>query len=250
MKLKIGVEVELVVSNQREPVVCDFLKYTKSKPLIDNGNLYMKDASLLEIALRPCSSPEQYEEAVEEGLYKANQLLPPNHSLSAQACTQYTQEQLDKDPYSSVLGCGQSLNFYEHRKMPAQYTDTSRYGGVHVNVSIGSKMPLSFVYGMDSIAGLLSASEWETDAPEKHRKRRTWYGRAGEYRRKPFGIEYRTLPSIAFFKMDGNKLFSMVERALSWGQEFDTEQLDKVQSIINNSDGEGALSMRNLLCID
>ena len=117
--------------------------------------------------------------------------------------TTYSSDEL-ADPAHSVAGCSPSKNIYTSRSHAIRYNSNERFGGLHVNVDIEGteEQKLHLVSLMDKSLGLMSVlSSNDVDAEQR---RRELYGRAGEYRLPPFGVEYRTLPSSFSRDLHGN----------------------------------------------
>lgn len=242
--LQIGIEVELAVFKQAKPVVCDFLPYTKELPLEVARNLYHKDASFLEMAMRPCSSGEELDDVYQEALAQARTLLPDGVGVAAVPCIEYSDEELSKDPYASVMGCSPSDNIYPDTvTIPDQYPDNRRYAGTHVNISTGNPIDPYQVLALDAVLGLKSVRDYEQPYRDDIVSRRKVYGRAGEHRVPVFGIEYRTLPSSTFAKMGGVELFRLVSLALSIPYESLTEWYQDIGKAINTCDAKLAAKL-------
>ena len=212
----IGIEVELAVFKLRRPVVCDFLPYTKEAPLEQGGTLYHKDASMFEIAMRPCTDGRGLDDAYVEAIEQAMSMLPEGMAFDLVPAVEYSDEELANDPYASVLGCGASENLYAgYVNMPEAYPDNVRYAGMHINIQGEGRLSPHRVAALDATLGLKSVRDWEQDYRAAIQRRRTVYGRAGEFRRKPFGIEYRTLPASAWGQTSGEEVFSLVNQAFT-----------------------------------
>ncbi len=257
MSISIGLEVELTVQRLARPVVCSFLPYTKEEPLDIEGNLYHKDASMFELAMRPASTGEELDNIYRQALQQAQSLLPAGAELVCVPSAEYTDEELASDEYASVLGCGASMNLYEGSvPMPDEYPDNRRYAGLHINIGTDgtydqSIMP-SHALCLDAVIGLHSVINWEQEHKEEIQARRSVYGRAGEYRMKEFtpevhGIEYRTLPASSWVQTTGSELFQMVRRALSLPPELVAPYAHEIQSAIDTCDLEAAISLSHTI---
>ena len=250
----IGLEVELAVYKLKRPVVCDFLPYTKADPLVKKGTLYHKDASMFELAMRPCTDGVQLDSAYAEALAEATAMLPAHAEFECVPCVEYTDEELSKDSYASVLGCGASMNLYDgHVAMPSSYANNKRYAGLHVNMGSYNNLSASSVLAMDATLGLKSVRDWEQDYKDDIQERRSVYGRAGEYRIKDFGdeeifgLEYRTLPASSWIKTDGTELFSLVNRALALRLKDIAPHAKDIQYAIDNCDSTLANRLINTI---
>ena len=115
-----------------------------------------------------------------------------------------TQKELDSlSEKSKTFGCAPSTNLYQHAESkitvdPKKYRKRSAGGHIHLGAvggyGDGVKNALAnvdeMVYMLDIIVGNTSVL---LDRNPNNVERRKVYGRAGEYRSKSYGIEYRTL---------------------------------------------------------
>ena len=115
-----------------------------------------------------------------------------------------TQKELDSlSEKSKTFGCAPSTNLYQHAESkitvdPKKYKKRSAGGHIHLGAVGGYgdsvKNALAnvdeMVYMLDIIVGNTSVL---LDRDPNNVERRKVYGRAGEYRAKSYGIEYRTL---------------------------------------------------------
>ena len=245
----LGMEIELAVYHKGEPTVCYFLTHTKRNPLNIKGHLVHKDASMLEIAMPPAKSGAELDQIQFDAIKHARSVLPRDVVLDANPAVHYSTEELDRDPYASVLGCGASQNIYGNKPMPDAYTDNYRYGGMHVNIGMEKDSVIEDVLRLDYALGLQSVINWEQGFRDSVIRRRKTYGRAGEYRTKPFGIEYRTLPNCA--QMSGMWLWRTVEAALNIPDAPLLHMSEHIEAAINECDrgaaeellGEGLLNV-------
>jgi hypothetical protein len=238
----IGIEVEMAVLHLSTPKVCSFLPWTKKEPLDIGGTLYHKDASMFEVALRPASSPADLDLAWQEAYQQALSMLPDGWHFELNPSEVYSNDELMLDEYASVLGCSTSDNVYGASvAMPEAYPDGRRYAGLHINIEgDGGRVLPHHALCLDATLGLLSVAAWEGRWKEGIVARRKVYGRAGEFRVKPFGLEYRTLPSCAWQRLNGNRLFELVDKALSLDVKTLLPLADSIREAINNCNEEQA----------
>lgn len=234
----LGIEIELPVYRSSIPRVLSFFKYTKAKPMKYHGHLFSKDASMLELAIAPASSPEEFDRLYQQAYDKAMSLLPDGMELRHVPTVEYTDAELEADPYASVLGCAPSHTIYGTTPTPDVYPDNKRYGGVHLNIEVDKyDAPVEdMVLALDYTVGLHSVLNWECDYHAELRDRRRVYGRAGEYRVKSFGFEYRPLPNC--IQTSGAELWSLVNQALCLDATTLYPVAHTVQEAINNSDAD------------
>lgn len=214
---KVGFELELPLYHGKEPVSVYpiMLGISKENQQVVRKRIYIEgthentevgtfhpDNALLELTTAPTGlNQSQYvylsyvrNEAMKfiNSYYDDESVL--NYLGVDSSATKYSSEELS-DEYHWIAGCSPSLSTYSSKLPPIRYRDNVRYGGLHVNVDFDhSKYDhTKLVQLYDLFLGLDSVI-YSRD-PEADRARRALYGRAGEYRLKDFGVEYRTLPA-------------------------------------------------------
>lgn len=154
------------------------------------------------------------------------------------------------------FGCAPSNSIYPMRKIkfPDGKTFPHRFAGGHIHIGFNTFNMMremrdpdkleTFIKMCDILAGIPATAMAYNDM-EKLRRR--YYGRAGEYRIQPHGIEYRTLSNFWLVSPAMASLFtSFVREALryTYGDAttmwFDQVDIDEVKKIINKVDHKGA----------
>ena len=243
MGRKIGIEVEHTVETAKGIIPAgDRYGWNKDKPLMVAGlGTIHEDGAMMEIAIDPSETAEEqfsfYEQLVK---ITDKRLLKKGESLGLVSSAEYGTRDLLLSPSSMAIGCSPSFSAY-HPKVnntPSQYFDDFRYAGLHVNIDFdGTEAEkIAFVKTLDFHLGLHSVAHWEENS-EMNAKRRTSYGRAGNFRFTPFGVEYRTLPADAWSEKNCKFIYSQVDKALANPFEHRNEDYRK---IINNSNTDEA----------
>lgn len=113
--------------------------------------------------------------------------------------TTYKQAGMVAIPEAKEMGCDPDFCAYTGKKMEGPDADTmGLMRGASGHLHIGGVQDLDFdqqgtlVRWLDVMVGLPLAQQ-EADSGGKIIERRKWYGQAGRFRTKPYGIEYRTL---------------------------------------------------------
>ena len=151
-------------------------------------------------------------------------------TVAAESIVDISQKELESlSKGSRLFGCAPSVNIYNENKdktskisaNPTTYLKRSAGGHIHLGNAIAGyivensqkaiavekalkEMPEVMVPILDIIVGNTCVL---LDRNEGNVERRKNYGRAGEYRLKPYGIEYRTLSN---FWLRSYSLFSLV----------------------------------------
>lgn len=150
------------------------------------------------------------------------------------------------------FGCSPTLNSHESKfERVSGLRERFRAAGGHIHVAYKSKDNSKLVQVMDIVAGNTCVL---VDRDENNARRRVMYGRAGEYREKPYGLEYRVLSN---FWLKHNVLFSLANALVRNACGIDSVGLsdelisrfdmNKVRDAINNNDKELALENFKIL---
>ena len=119
--------------------------------------------------------------------------------IVVQSTVEFDEEEWDREPKEAkVLGCDPDFCAWRgvHVNEPPNAEVNYRTGGGHISVGWGRDFDLTddfreicggFAREMDALNGVASLL-YDQDT-----KRRELYGKAGAFRPKPFGVEYRTL---------------------------------------------------------
>jgi hypothetical protein len=155
-----------------------------------------------------------------KAIYEKAKAKYPGAKLSMQSVVELTDKQMETtDPKYLELGCDPSFNAYsiKGRDLNGRETSTRAAGG-HMHFGIGQKSEeayIEIVKCLDAVAGVASVSLF---AGMENPLRREYYGLAGEYRKPPHGLEWRT-PSNAWLchPTIAHVFFDLARRAVYLG---------------------------------
>lgn len=148
-----------------------------------------------------------------EALQRRINEVDPEIRVSFDPHVEVSETELDSlSPECKLLGCSPSLNIYGFSDLgvdPATYRRRSAGGHIHIGFTSGKDSPLwncreRVVAVLDVLLGSFCVM---LDRDPYAAERRKVYGRAGEYRLPPHGLEYRTLSN---FWLRSYPLFSLV----------------------------------------
>lgn len=181
-------------------------------PMLGKGFAVQEDNILMEFNIPPANDPESFMNYVQ----KAMDLLSRRaavHGLSFAKGSAYSVDKSElMHPNAQVFGCDPDFNAYTGEKNPPPKADDPclRSAGGHIafgfNIFNNKKYEVVFGKGVkdnhrrylvmmaDLVLGVASLLVDEGEM------RKQLYGKAGAYRPKPFGIEYRTLSNFWLFK--------------------------------------------------
>ena len=149
------------------------------------------------------------------------------------------------DPAAFEFGCDPDYNAWTKAENPRpSATDPLlRSCGGHVHIGCKNLDVIQIVKGCDLFLGVPSVL-MDKDGGA----RRVLYGKRGAFRKKPYGVEYRTLSNFWVFNPDTiSWVYDGVSRvldAVSNKFEFDAEQ-EAIQEAIDNNNSEVALQLVN-----
>lgn len=201
--ITIGADPEIFVGKRNEIVSGHHLPFgTKAQPLATPNGSIQVDGLALEVNVKPSRSKFEFVKncsAVMNDLERAVKEADSEMYLTIQSTARFSKEYLDTLPDSAKeLGCNPDWNAYtlSENERPTADGDFRTAGG-HVHIGWGSGFnPSSLEHiaicgqvatQLDYTIGIMSL-DFDRDS-----LRRELYGKAGCFRPKPYGMEYRTL---------------------------------------------------------
>jgi len=168
-------------------------------------------------------------------------------SISHDSAISFPNKELST-PESWIFGCEpdyDAWNMCINNKPEAKDKNLRTAGGhVHVGVALdNTEEMVALVRAMDLHLGV-----WSVIADKNGAKRRELYGKAGAFRPKPYGLEYRVLSNFWIFNEDHcNSVWDLTERSIAFVKEkktLDKQLGQKVQHCINTGDKDVANSLK------
>lgn len=169
----------------------------------------------------------------------------PGYNLNVSPVQDFGEEFLAAQPdEAKELGCDPDYDAYTLQPNPRPDGERPfRTGAGHVHIGWGADIPVdneehieicaNFIKILDSTVGLFMTMI------DKEPRRRELYGKAGAFRPKPYGVEYRT-PSNVWIKNRDNRraVFSLMRFAtyLATTSYADAQDFTRVRQVINSGD--------------
>jgi hypothetical protein len=175
------------------------LKNSKSNPIIKDNCQFFYDNVTLEFNFPPAKNEMDFKEKIKNCLFFSCELVAP--------CKLVNQGSVDFDDFDKKnsnfyeIGCDPDLDAYSlsYNKIQKDflYSSLTRYAGGHLHIGGGENDVVTdnllkpiFVYMLDLFLGIPCVL---LDHGVDSFKRKNLYGKAGTYRNKPYGLEYRVL---------------------------------------------------------
>lgn len=242
MRLGSDPEVFLVSQQGKHIAINGYINAGKDNPLqvptLPAGFTLQEDNVALEYGIPPASTSEEFVAYIQQVMDVSRQWLPPDVTFSKLSCTIFEDDQLEH-PLSRVFGCEPDYNAYTRKTNPKPIPEHHgmRSAGGHVHVET-TENPLKVVKAMDLFLGVPSILMDEGE------QRKKLYGKAGAFRPKSYGVEYRTLSNFWIFDP---KLIAWVwrntERALNNLGAY--KLTNHIQECIDKNDKKLALALCN-----
>jgi len=177
--------------------VCGLIGGTKEKPLpiTDEGHAVQEDNVMVEYCIPPCKTKEEFIKNINFTKNYINDTLLKPLKLTSRCVASAIFEEGDLDSHQAkMFGCSESFNAYTLQINEVKSTNPLlRSSGGHLH--LGYKDPdvetsLKLIKAMDLFLGVPSI------LLDEDIERRKLYGKAGEFRYKPYGLEYRVLSTF------------------------------------------------------
>lgn len=240
----IGADPEMflfsVEKNKYVPV-CGLVGGTKEEPLkiTSLGHALQEDNVMIEYCIPPSKTADKF---VEEITFVKNYindtvLKPLGLESRCVASARFSAEDLLSEQ-AQLFGCSESFNAYTGEVNEVSKGDyTLRTAGGHIHIGYDNpsvKTSKDIVKAMDLFLGVPSIL-LDTD-----KDRRKMYGKAGEFRLKPYGVEFRVLSTFwteseTLMKWAFNATMKAIEYVNSGGEVTNTEDVIRA---INESNKE------------
>lgn len=210
---------------------------------VENGAVQV-DGMALEFNINPANSLQQFEGNLQSVQNTLKEMIG-DYEFIEDCSVFFDQEFFDAVPHmNKVLGCEADYNGWSlSQTQPPDGDSLMRTAGGHVHIGgFFSNDPFDmdhfFSSGrlariLDEVLGVYSIL-WDKDD-----QRRSMYGKAGSFRPKTYGMEYRTLSNKWLFNKNLVKfVYSSVEEAINkmFDEEYEPDPV--VKDIIDNSDRE------------
>ena len=250
MKILIGADPEAFLRQNGTYVSAHgMIPGTKARPHKVERGAVQVDGLAVEFNIDPAEDEEEFITNIDVVMAQLRGMVP-DFEVAIDPYAEFTQDYLATQPEEAVdLGCDPDFNAWTKDQNPAP-DKTALFRGASGHVHCGWVLPgedpgpfhletcydvirqLDFTLGLPSLA-------FDPDL-----RRRQAYGRAGAFRPKPYGVEYRVL-SNKWLSSDNLKrwVFRNTQAGLARLENGDAlfEKYGDIQDIINNGDVAKAL---------
>ena len=197
-KIKLGTDPELYIANDTEVVSAEgLIGGTKKAPkyITEEGHAIQEDNVMVEFNTPPCSSAEEFTKEINVVLTYLEATLGLQNLRLHYSASEVLDPKYLKTKQAQQFGCEPDFNAYLRcANTPPEPSSALRTAGGHIHVGYPNAGDVGqvedIVRAMDLFLGLPSVIMDQDD------RRKTMYGKAGAFRFKDYGLEYRTLSNF------------------------------------------------------
>jgi len=197
--MRLGADPEVFMRNKDGLVsVIGLIHGDKWNPMqvegLPKGFTLQQDNVALEFGIPPAASKQEFVDYIKT-VKKAGKSYLKGLSFSYDSCAIFPADQM-QTAEAHIFGCEPDFNAWTHKENPPPKPPhefmRSAGGHVHVETTLPAEQ---VVRNMDLFVGVGSVLMDKTGT-----QRRELYGKAGAYRKKSYGVEYRTLSNFWIFE--------------------------------------------------
>jgi hypothetical protein len=197
--MKLGCDPEVLLYDpvrKRFVSAIGLLGGSKDHPRQVRNGAVQEDNVMAEFNIEPASTREEFVSRVTAMRQELEEMVAPL-TITQHASAMYDEVALS-NPKAQELGCDPDMNAWEQMEnVPPFGLVQSPYrcagGHVHVGLEIDNEDQVNIARCMDVALGVPAL------LLDDDRTRRHFYGKAGAYRPKPYGLEYRALSNFWIF---------------------------------------------------
>lgn len=230
MKLTVGSDIEFFISTNRDThpksivpgkAVCNF---SKDEPYCHQHGRMHWDNLLLEICPDEATTEDEFLVHIKEMMaYAATKAKEKQCQLTPYASA-YVSHDLATSETGTVFGCDPDMNAYTRtfQTIDSNMVSNLRTAGGHIHIGLPEAKTMAQKVILAKLCDLYLGIP--SVLLDQDRIRRRLYGKAGSFRPKPYGIEYRTLSNYWAFNDRYIKwVYNQVEEIADFFKQVDAE---------------------------
>ena len=201
LKFTVGADPEYFLKKNGVNVSAHGLvKGTKKKPMLLEGGAVQVDGTALEFNIDPAENEEQFLQHIDMVLAQIRDLIPEEYEFVFDPVAEYDPNYFKNLPFAArELGCDPDYNAYSGLRNPVpDNEETFRTSSGHIHLGF-ERAEDDADHFLDCQA-IIKACDYFIGLPltliEPISKRQKLYGKAGAFRPKPYGVEYRSPSSF------------------------------------------------------
>lgn len=249
---RLGCDPELFLQSNTGKLISSIglIGGSKDFPMpIGEGCAVQEDNVAVEFNTPPCASAADFIKAIQFNLnFLTERAKELDLNLLIKPSAVFEDDQLESDA-AKVFGCDPDYNAWNGGRQnprPKAANANLRSCGGHIHVETDLDC-IEIVKAMDLFVGC-PMIEFDTDTD-----RRSLYGKAGAFRKKPYGVEYRTASNAWIASPERIQwAWDQTQKAILFVQEggkITDEEAVLIQKCINESDADALAQLRKTYVI-
>lgn len=223
MEILIGCDPELFLTNKEGNFrsAWGLIPGTKEEPYkVDKGAVQV-DGLALEFNTDPARTADEFVGNIKTVMGELRKMVPDDYDFAIVPSCRFNGNHFRAQPdEAKELGCTPDFDAYTLAETPKPNNNTTmRTASGHVHIGFCEGADPGDPMHMQRCAALVKQLDWYLGLPslfwDRDKQRRTMYGKAGCFRAKPYGVEYRTLSNA--WLLDENRqrfVFDMAKLAV------------------------------------
>lgn len=204
MEIQLGADPEVFITKNGVPHSAHgLIPGTKKKPFKVKDGALQVDGMAGEFNINPAKTKEQFVHNTQSVLEQLAKMLPKDHGILIQPSVHFDKDHFAAQPaVAKMLGCDPDFNAYTKcANNPPDNKTTMRTAAGHVHIGWGKDMDIGDPNHLDMCYDLVKQLDLFLGVPsvlldKDGKERRKMYGKAGCFRPKPYGCEYRVLSNF------------------------------------------------------
>jgi hypothetical protein len=210
-------------------------------PLQKEGFAILEDNVAVEFNIAPCHNHEEFIDAIQYVMKGLQNNLLKDYEFSQESAVIFDADQLTH-PQALEFGCEPDYNAWTKGMNPRPNAPDQALRSAGGHVHVGTKEnPIEVIRAMDLFLGVPSMKL------DSGKLRRQLYGKAGAFRPKDYGCEYRTLSNFWIFNDSLIKwVYDQTAKAVAFvesGNTINEKDGHLIQHCINNESEEAYESL-------
>lgn len=241
MKITIGADPEFfLMQNGKYKSAVGLIGADKWNPLpIDNlGNCIQEDNVSIEFNIQPSETLENFRSVINKVLKHLKHKFT-DYEFSTASAAVFDEDELNT-PQARLFGCEPDYNAWSmtknHKPHASNRNLRSAGGHIHIGCELAQEKPIEIIRACDLFLGVPSI------ILDPSTERRELYGMAGSYRKKDYGVEYRSLSNWWIFSEEMIRwVYENTHKAIEFvknNNSIDSDDAYNIQKCINTSDIE------------
>lgn len=206
MPLLLGADPELFVKTKIGLISGHVFECgTKEKPMAVNSGFVQVDGMALEFNVTPAATRNDFVKNTLSVLHDLEKIVKqkmPEASLEIIPVADFGADYIKQVPIEvSVLGCNPDYNAYTKGENPAPNGELPfRTASGHIHIGFTDKADLNDPGHLENCYALVQEMDYMIGLPsllwDRDNRRRELYGKAGAFRPKSYGLEYRVASNV------------------------------------------------------